>query len=479
MDRATEQNILQIDIERNNADGIGVGHHAGREVLIFGAFAGERVEAGIIHRGRQRWIGRLRRVVKAHPARRRPPCAILDRCQGCPLMDLETSAQLKTRQELVRRALREAGLDGIDVPPVHAAPQDLGWRTSAKLAIGRNRRGVVIGLYRRGSHDIVDLRACPLHHPLINRVIEVAREEIARQKLPVWNPKQQRGLLRYLLVRVSPAFNKALVTIVTDRRDFNRVNALAGWLKRKVPEVIGIHQNVNASTGNVILGRETLKMTGAPDLRDRIGPFTIHLGPTSFLQVNPAQAEKMYATIADWLAPKEREEVLDLYCGIGGIAMHLAARGASVTGIEAVPEAIRHAERNARGNRLENCRFIAGEVEQELPRLLAKMPAGCPVVVNPPRTGCREEVLDLIAQHRPRTLIYMSCNPVTLARDLALLSGRGFKVEKLEAWDMFPQTAHVECLAKVVPQEGAKKAQRQGRSKPAASRSRKSRTGRA
>ncbi len=458
---ATGTDIRQIRIDSLTAEGLGRARCDGRELLVFGACPGERVEVAIVHRGQRRLIGELRRILEPSAERRSPSCRHAPGCQGCPLIALRPAGQLAIKKELVQTALDEHGLRDVRLPDVIPAPREFGYRTTAKLVIGRNRRGIVIGLYRRGSHDIVDICDCPLHHPLINRIAQTVKDEIGRQKLPVWNPRQQRGLLRYLLIRVSPAYNRALVTLVTDRRDFRRINPLVSWLRRRVPEVVAVHQNVNGSGGNVILGRETLKMAGTGDLLDRLGAFRVHIGPTSFLQVNHDQAVRMYRQIADWLAPRPGEQALDLYCGIGGIALHLAARGFAVTGVEVVPEAVGYARRNAERNRLAHCRFLAGETETLLPRLLEQLPAGSPVTVNPPRSGCDPAVLERLAAFRPRALVYMSCHPKTLARDLALLQQRGMRLKRLLAYDMFPQTAHVESLALLTP--GPARRQRSGR----------------
>ncbi|TYO96114.1 23S rRNA m(5)U-1939 methyltransferase [Geothermobacter ehrlichii] len=449
--------IHKIRIDGLTAEGLGRTERDGRELLVYGAYPGEQVEVEIVHRGPRRLVGKLRRILEPVAGRRPSPCRKAAVCQGCPLIELHPESQLAAKKDLVLSALAEHGLHDLHLPDIVPAPRDFGYRTTAKLVIGRNRRGIVIGLYRRGSHDIVDISDCPLHHPLINRIARTVKDEIGRQKLPVWNPKQQRGLMRYLLVRVSPANRKALVTLVTDRRDFKRINPLVSWLRRRVPEVVAVHQNVNAGTGNVILGRETLRMAGARDLLDRLGDFSVHIGPTSFLQVNHDQAVRMYRQIADWLTPRPGEQALDLYCGIGGIAMHLAARGFSVTGVEVVPEAVGYAGRNAERNRLTHCRFLAGAAEKLLPHLLAQLPAGSPVTVNPPRSGCDPEVLDMLAGFRPRALVYMSCNPRTLARDLALLRQKGFRIDHLLAYDMFPQTAHVESLALLMPEPGGRR----------------------
>jgi len=445
-----------VTIDKLNADGLGVTRQAGKEVVVFGAYPGETLEIAIEHEGQRRIIARPLKVATMSPDRRPSPCKKVILCRGCPLLQLKPTAQLDFKRQRVATALAaQPGLGGIKVPEVWAAPQDLGYRTSAKLVIGRIRRQPVIGLYRRGSHDIVDIGDCPLHHPLINRISQVVRDEIARQNLSIYDARRQQGLLRYLLVRVSPAQNKAMVTFVTRDKEYRQLTHLAKWLQRKVPEVVSIQQNVNPSSGNVIFGRETLKMLGHPDLVDQVGEVRLRLAPGSFLQVNHDQAARIYQLVRDWSQLGQTDTAVDIYCGIGGIALHLAKDAGQVIGIEVVEEAIRNARDNAAMNDLGNCSFFAGDAAEQLEELGERIPSGSVIVLNPPRTGCDQQVLDSVIALRPRVLIYVSCNPDTLARDLAHLKPAGYQVDRLQPVDMFPQTPHVETVVRLVPPRGS------------------------
>jgi 23S rRNA (uracil1939-C5)-methyltransferase len=447
--------VATVKIEKLNEDGLGITHLSGKEAIIFGGYPGETLEVGIEHEGQWRIVARPFKILTKSPLRRPSPCKNVALCRGCPLLQLKPAAQLQFKQQRVKSALAgQPGLGGIAVPEVLAAKQPLGYRTSAKLVIGRIQRQPVIGLYRRGTHDIVDIGDCPLHHPLINRISQVVRDEIARQNLSIYDARRQQGLLRYLLVRVSPSQNKAMVTFVTRDKEYRQLTHLAKWLQHKVPEVIAIHQNVNPSSGNVIFGRETLKMLGHPDLIDQVGEVRLRLTPGSFLQVNHEQAARIYQLVRDWSELKREETAVDIYCGIGGIALHLAKDAGQVIGIEVVEEAIRNARDNAAMNQLGNCSFYAGDAAGQLEALHDQIPPGSVIVLNPPRSGCDNAVLDSVVALRPRALIYVSCNPETLARDLALLKPAGYKVDRLQPVDMFPQTPHVETVVRLVPVKG-------------------------
>ncbi len=442
---------LTLTIEKIDDDGLGLANHDGKPVVVFDALPGEKVIVRVTHNGRHRIIANTKRVLQPSRDRiARTSCPHYRACQSCALLSWKYEAQLDCKTKRVADALAAyPSLFEVALDEVWAAPDSLGYRASAKLVVARKRGKGQVGMYRRGSHDVVDIADCPLHHPLINRVAAVVREELDRRNISAYDANHRRGLLRYLLVRVSPAYDKAMVTFVTSERNYREVTHLAKWVQRKVPEVISVHQNVNTSSGNVIFGRETYKVLGAPDLIDQVGDVRLRLGPTSFLQVHHAQAARIYRLVRDWCALREGESALDLYCGVGGISLHLAGKAHQVVGIETIAEAVRHAQANALMNGFSNCRFVSGDVETILADDLPMMgPLGA-VVVNPPRSGCTPPVLTAIAAMQPRTLVYVSCHPDTLARDLALLVEQGFQVERVQPVDMFPQTPHVENVARL------------------------------
>jgi 23S rRNA (uracil1939-C5)-methyltransferase len=442
---------LTLTIDRIDDDGLGLATHAGKPVIVFDALPGEKVVVRVVHAGRNRIVASTVRVLQSSRDRiAKTSCPHYRACQGCALLSWKYDAQLACKGKRVADAL--AAFPSLLEVPLHevwAAPEALGYRASAKLVVARKRGKGQVGMYRRGSHDVVDIADCPLHHPLINRVAAVVRDELDRRKISAYDANHRRGLLRYLLVRVSPAYDKAMVTFVTSERNYREVTHLAKWLQRKIPEVISVHQNVNSSSGNVIFGRETFKVLGTPDLIDKVGDVRLRLGPTSFLQVHHAQAARIYRLVRDWCDLRTGESALDLYCGVGGISLHLASKAHQVFGVETHAEAVRHAQANATMNGFTNCKFVAGDVEailgDDFP-LTGKLGA---VVVNPPRSGCSPQVLSAIADLQPRTLVYVSCHPDSLARDLALLVEQGFRVEEVQPVDMFPQTPHVENVVRL------------------------------
>jgi 23S rRNA (uracil1939-C5)-methyltransferase len=343
---------LTLTIETIDEDGLGLATHEGKRVVVFDALPGEKVVARVAHVGRHRIIASTKRVLQPSGMRvARTSCPHYRSCQSCALLSWKYPAQLESKFQRVSESLGTyPELRELELGKVWAAPETLGYRASAKLVVARKRGKGQVGMYRRGSHDVVDIADCPLHHPLINRVAAVVREELDRRNISAYDANHRRGLLRYLLVRVSPSHDKAMVTFVTSERNYREVTHLAKWLQRKVPEVISVHQNVNSSSGNVIYGRETFKVLGTPDLIDQVGDVRLRLGPTSFLQVHHAQAARIYRLVRDWCDLQPGESVLDLYCGVGGISLHLASQAHQVLGIETVAEAVRHAQANAKMN---------------------------------------------------------------------------------------------------------------------------------
>lgn len=444
-----ELGTLKVTLTGLDKEGVGTVLEGTRTLLVQGAFPCETIVAEVEHRGRTHIFTRLLKILRRSPLRTaQPGCPLELSCLGCPLISMQYQAQLQFKQQRVEQALAALiPAESFSALPVLPAVDTLGYRTSAKLVFARKREKLLLGLYRRGSHDVVDIAECPVHHPLINRIAAIVRDDVARQQVSIYHPRHQRGLLRYLLIRVSPDNGRALVTFVCHDRDYQDLPKLAKKLVKKVPEVIGVHQNINSSSGNVILGTESIKLLGHPDLIEQIGDIRLHIAPESFFQVNTRQAARMYALITDWAALTGKETVVDLFCGIGGIALSLAKGARSVTGIEVVPEAVRNAKANAALNNLGNCRFVAGDALAELQRLASSPDL---VTVNPPRKGCGEELTRHLIALRPAQIIYVSCDPDTLAADLKQLLDGGYRIKRLQPVDMFPQTAHIETLVQLI-----------------------------
>lgn len=434
-----------------NEEGYTLSSIEGRPVLVNGALPGELVRARVTHNGRRETYATTLKILRRAPERlTSPPCSIAG-CDGCPLIAMNYSGQLAWKRKLVDQAIsRHGALQSAVLHEVIPSPQQLHYRNAAKLVVAGKFAAPIIGIYRKNSHEAIDIGTCPLHHPLINRIVAAVREGIRKGKVPIFSPRTGSGLLRYLVVRVSETENRAMVVFVTAQRSFNEMHHLGKFLQTEVPEVEVLVQNVNNSTGNVILGEKDHFLTRKRFLHEKLGNVRLAISPRSFFQVNGGGARILYEKVREWARLTGRERALDLYCGIGGISLFLSGNAKDVLGIEVVEAAVADAEKNARLNDILNCRFEAGDVVHLLEELKSEGEMVDLIVLNPPRKGCDEQVLKDAAALGPVKIIYVSCSPQTLARDLALLAGLGYRTTEIQPVDMFPQTPHVENVALLV-----------------------------
>jgi 23S rRNA (uracil1939-C5)-methyltransferase len=432
-------------------DGVGVGRVAGHDVRVPLALPGERVMASVERRGREEMSCRLDKVLAASPDRVHSPCRHAGSCGACPLIAMSYPAQLRLKEQRIREALEAMPrLRSVTVHPVWAAPAPLGYRATAKLSVARLHGNTVIGMNRPGTREVVPTDQCPVHHPLVNAVAAALALEIRKQRIEVFDPATGRGFLRFVALRVSPSRRAVMATLVVTERKIGPLTGLAKGLQVRVPELVSVHGSVNIGDGGMVLGRESFRLLGAPDLHDVVGDVRLCISPMAFFQVNHAQAARIYAKVREWAALTKQETAIDVYCGIGGIAMTLARDAARVIGIEAVEGAVRDARANAKTNQIDNCSFRLGDAAAVL-REVGSTARPAVVVLNPPRSGCEPGALAAAAALRPRTIVYVSCNPQTLARDLDVLAGRGYATQEVQGVDMFPQTGHVECIARLAP----------------------------
>lgn len=444
--------IIECRIDRLNHEGLGIGLAEGINLLVKGALPDELVRARITFAGRRETFAEVARVLRKSPVRlTKPSCDKGILCDGCPLVQMQYQAQLDWKKGLVESFIhRYQSLRATTVHAVLPSAKPTGYRNSAKLVVSGKFAAPLIGIYRGNSHEVIDISECPLHHPLINRVVHVVKEGVKKGKVPIYSPRSGSGLLRYLVVRVSETANQAMVVFVTARRSFNEIHHLSKYLQSAVPEVAVIVQNVNSSAGNVILGQQDFFVTREHALTDTIGAIKFSVSPRSFFQVNNSGAQTIYEKVREWGDLTGRETLVDVYCGVGGISLFLAGRARQVIGIETVDAAVADAGKNALLNGIRNCRFESGDAADMLEELRREQGKVDMIVLNPPRKGCEEKVLREAVRLSPSRIIYVSCSPQTLARDLDILAGNGYRTCEIQPVDMFPQTPHVENVARLI-----------------------------
>jgi 23S rRNA (uracil1939-C5)-methyltransferase len=377
-----------------------------------------------------------------------PPCPHYPvGCVGCPFINLPYPEQLKRKQRLVAEAFAAyPALRDLEVPSVVPSPNRLGYRARVKLVVRKSKGEVLAGLYLPQSHDVVDISSCPVHPEPVNRVIQQLKKEIQRLGIALYDERSDVGDLRYLDIRYSFWSREMVLTLVTRRATFSRGADLAQALKKRFSFITGVVQNINEDPGNVIWGPRSRSLAGRDTVIERIGPWKLRFPIGVFSQANPAVARKIYEKVEASAALSGKETVLDLYCGVGPISLYLASSARIVWGIDESSLSIATAKQNARMNGVSNCRFFEGSVVEKLEEAKRDLQPIDLIVVNPPRKGIQPDAMAALLPLKTPRIIYVSCEPATLARDLDRFSGSGYRVASLQSFDMFPQTDQVETV---------------------------------
>jgi 23S rRNA (uracil1939-C5)-methyltransferase len=431
----------QIEITDLTHTGAGVGRIDDLAVFVPGALPGELALAKITEVKKRYAHGELISIEKPSSHRIEPPCPVYETCGGCQLQHLSYGGQLAWKRDMVQNTLRRIG--GLDVPvePIIGMESPIHYRNKVQVPVGRQGGELAIGCYARGSHQIVDCHRCLIQDETNNKIIAAIRDLIEKYKIEVYDERHHRGDLRHIVARTIE--DQAQVVLVTRQREVPRLQELAAELGGMVPEVKGVGQNINPDVTNVIMGPKTFHLWGEEHLHISFGSLKLRVSPQAFLQVNWEQMKVLYDQARKSAGLTGKEIIVDAYCGIGTIALYIASDAKHVYGIEEVPEAIADAQYNARLNQID-ATFICGLVEEELPALVKEGPID-QLILDPPRKGCHPQVIETIKEVAIPRLIYVSCNPATLARDLGLLKD-DYRVEAVQPVDMFPHTAHVECV---------------------------------
>lgn len=443
---------MTVPIRRLGINGEGVGYVDRQVVFVDGALPGETVRARVteIHPSYAR--AQLVRLLAPSPDRATPSCPVYDRCGGCQVQHLSYAGQLAAKKEIVREAV--ARYTGLADPPVRdCIGMDNPWayRNKAQLqAVWRNGR-LEVGLFEPGSHRLVPLADCPVTHPRVNEMIRVARQTLEELGIPPYDERTRTGVVRTLVARVGLATGEGQLTFVTRTDHLPSADALVKRLRERLPYVTSIMQNVNPRATPLIFGEVTRRLWGTERIEERLGPLRFWLSPRAFFQLNPEQTVKLYNVVREAAGLTGTERVVDAYCGVGTIALWLAPYAREVRGMDVIPEAIDDARRNAKANGLTHVRFAVGRAEDLLPQWVREGFVPDVVVVDPPRTGLDEALLSTILTLRPPRLVYVSCNPATLAKNCKVLLDGGFRLQWIQPVDMFPHTSHVETVTLLMP----------------------------
>jgi 23S rRNA (uracil1939-C5)-methyltransferase len=374
-------------------------------------------------------------------------CPHFPSCVGCPFIKVPYPEQLLKKRAIVGRALAEySSLAGADVSPVVPSPQRLGYRARVKLVVRKNRDQVAMGLYVPQTHRVIDISSCPVHPRQVNQVVFYLKKKVLELGIAPYDERDDSGDLRYVDFRFSVARHELSLTLVTRHASFPQGAPLAKALQQRFPFITGVIQNVNENRGNVIWGNSFRTLGGRDTIMERVGDLKLVFPAGVFSQANPFTARKLYDRVYEVAALKGGETVLDLYCGVGPISLYLAVAARQVWAVDDSELSITTAKQNARRNGRGNCRFIAGDVATTLTQLTKDLPRIDLMVLNPPRKGVKAAALEAVLAAGAPRIIYVSCEPRSLARDLDRLVAANYRVEQIQPFDMFPQTEEVETL---------------------------------
>lgn len=443
-----KNDLVTLEIEDCGIDGEGIGKADGFTVFVKDAVIGDTVTAKIIKAKKNYGYGRLMEVLKPSPYRVEPKCEFARQCGGCQLQALSYDQQLVFKTNKVKGHLeRIGGFTDIPMEPIIGMDELFHYRNKAQFPVGRNKEGkIVTGFYAGRTHNIIENRDCALGVAENKEVLDRVIAHMEKYGIEPYNEATGKGLVRHVLIRYGYFTKEVMVCLILNGNKIPKEELLVKSLC-EISGMTSITINVNKKHSNVILGEEIRLLWGQEYITDRIGDISYQISPLSFYQVNPMQTQKLYAKALEYADLHGEETVWDLYCGIGTISLFLAQKAKFVRGVEIVPAAIENAKENAKLNGLENTEFFVGKAEEVLPREYKKNGVYADViVVDPPRKGCDETLLETMVEMNPDRIVYVSCDSATLARDLKYLCERGYELRKVCPVDQFGMTVHVETV---------------------------------
>ncbi|HXA97740.1 MAG TPA: 23S rRNA (uracil(1939)-C(5))-methyltransferase RlmD [Candidatus Dormibacteraeota bacterium] len=455
MARPKRGEILSLTIDDLAFGGEGVGRADGYVVFVPGGLPGDRLRVRLVQVRSRFGRGAIESVEEPSPQRVEAPCPYFGRCGGCRLQHVAYPAQLAYKSKQVADALeRLGGLRDVELRPIIGARETFGYRNKMEFTVARARRDtagdMLVGLHEADRYDsVLDIERCLLQSDKMNALLTEARAFFAERGLSVYEQDSGEGLLRFLMLREGQHTGELMTNVVTSAPAVSELAPLAERLAARVPGTTSVVMNVNPKKASVAVGVEEHLLGGRDHIREGVGGLTFQVSANSFFQTNTRQAERLFDLVVESTALTGAETVFDLYSGTGTISLLLARRSRWVYGVELAQAAVDDAGKNAAANGITNCTFLCGEVRFVLPSLIAKGVTAEVVVADPPRAGFHPKALHALAMLGARRIVYVSCNPTTLARDLGELVRGGYRLEWVQPVDMFPHTPHIEAVARL------------------------------
>ncbi|MEN2768141.1 23S rRNA (uracil(1939)-C(5))-methyltransferase RlmD [Ornithinibacillus xuwenensis] len=444
-----KNDTVTIRFEDLTHEGNGVGKINGYPLFVPYGLPGEEAQVKVVKVNKNFGFGKLLEVKNPSPERVEPPCDVFYKCGGCQIQHMSYNLQLSMKQQQVKNVLRKvAHLEHVPVHPTIGMEDPWRYRNKVSIPVGEKDGELITGFYQMRSHHIIeDMDTCVVQDDLNDRMVEAVRRIADRIGIEAYDEKSHRGVLRHIMVRTGQETKETMIVLITRTKELPYKNEFIRELTETYPNVKSIIHNVNPARTNVILGDKTTVLWGEEYIYDSIGDIRFAISAKSFYQVNPTQTKRLYEKALEYAAIDEHDTVIDAYCGIGTISLFLAKKAKKVYGVEIVPEAIEDAKENAKLNGMTNVEFEVGTAEEVMPKWKKEGLRPDVIVVDPPRKGCDEGLLQAMIEMRPKRVVYVSCNPSTLARDLRILEDGGYETKEAQPVDMFPQSMHVECVA--------------------------------
>lgn len=441
--------IVHVTVADLTHEGKGVAKIDGYPLFIEGVLPGETGDIKVTKLNKGYGFARLIRLEQASEERVEPPCPVYDECGGCQMQHLSYEGQMNMKYSQVRNVItRIAKLPDVPVHPVLGLEDPWRYRNKAQVPVGLSSEGrIVAGFYKKRSHEIIDMTECLIQHTESDIIIQKVKDVCAENGIMPYDEGRHKGVLRHVMARIGYQTGEKMAVLITRTNELPNREAIVESIRQAIPGITSIVQNVNPDKTNVIFGNVTRTLFGEDVIYDTIGGIKFAISARSFYQVNPVQTEVLYRKALEYAGLTGEETVIDAYCGIGTISLFLAQQAKQVYGVEIVPQAIEDAKQNAELNGITNAYFEAGKAEDVIPAWYKQGIKPDVIMVDPPRKGCDEALLDTILKMKPKRVVYVSCNPGTLARDLRILEDGGFKTREVQPVDMFPQTVHVEAVA--------------------------------
>ncbi|MBC1359743.1 23S rRNA (uracil(1939)-C(5))-methyltransferase RlmD [Listeria booriae] len=441
-----KNDCLDVVFEDLTHDGNAVAKIDGYPIFVPQGLPDEIAQIKVLKTNKNYGFGKIIELTKESADRVTPPCLVYSQCGGCQLQHLSYDGQLRMKQKQVAQVMKRIGKQDVEVLPTLGMENPWNYRNKAQVPVGFVNGRLVAGFYQQRSHQIIDMNTCLIQQEENNEVIQTARAIFAKYYVEPYDETTRKGVLRHLMTRFATTTGELMLVIVTTKLDFPNKAEILAELQQSIPELTSLVQNVNTANTNVIFGEQTVVLAGREYIMDTIHGISFAISARSFYQVNPEQTEILYAEALKLAGLTGEETVIDAYCGIGSISLCLAKVAKHVYGVEIVPQAIEDARANAKLNKMDNVTFAVGKAEEVIPEWFKQGIKADVLVVDPPRKGCDDALLQTILKMKPKRVVYVSCNPATLARDMLVLTEGGYEAKMVQPVDMFPQTTHVECV---------------------------------